>query len=153
MIYSCQYLTEYILFDLFDEKMPDYRSLKPKAGEGEQLIQIITSKFNELKQDLITKIKSLIQLEVKNVVKKKREEFNAKFLKIQERIISLELEKNDLKQYRRWVCVKTDNVLVESEEIADSVYEKIGEFLREACQDLPECCFARAHYIGPEYKS
>ena len=101
MIYSCQYLTEYILFDLFDEKMPDYRSLKPKAGEGEQLIQIITSKFNELKQDLITKIKSLIQLEVKNVVKKKREEFNAKFLKIQERIISLELEKNDLKQYRR----------------------------------------------------
>ena len=37
--------------------MPDTRSGKSKADEREQnseLIQIITSKFNELKQDLIT---------------------------------------------------------------------------------------------------
>ena len=60
-----QYLTEYILFDFFNEKMAYYRSRKPKVGEGEKLIQIITSKSNELKQDLITEIKSLIQLEVK----------------------------------------------------------------------------------------
>ena len=59
--------------------MPDTRSGKSKADEGEQnseLIQIITSKFNELKQDLITEIKSLIQLEVKKVVKKQKEEFD-----------------------------------------------------------------------------
>ena len=52
--------------------MPDTRSGKSKADEGEQnseLIQVITSKFNELKQDLITEIKSLIQLEVEKVVK------------------------------------------------------------------------------------
>ena len=53
--------------------MPDTRSGKSKADEREQnaeLIQIITSKFNELKQDLITEIKLLIQLEVEKVVKK-----------------------------------------------------------------------------------
>ena len=58
------------------KKLLDTRS---KADEGEQnskLIHIITSKFNELKQDLITKIKSLIQLEVKKVVKNQKEEFD-----------------------------------------------------------------------------
>ena len=58
--------------------MSDTRSGKSKANEGEQnseLIQIITSKFNELKQDLITEIKLLIQLEVEKVVKKQKEEF------------------------------------------------------------------------------
>ena len=44
-----KYLTLYILFDLFNEEMPDTRSGKSKADEGEQnseLIEIITSKFN-----------------------------------------------------------------------------------------------------------
>ena len=53
--------------------MPDTRLGKSKADEGEpnsELIQVITSKFNELKQDLITEIKSLIQLEVEKVVKR-----------------------------------------------------------------------------------
>ena len=51
-----KYLIVCILFDLFNEKMLGIRSGKSKANEGEQnseLIQIITSKFNELKQDLI----------------------------------------------------------------------------------------------------
>ena len=58
------------------KKLLDTRS---KADDGEQnskLIHIITSKFNEPKQDLITKIKSLIQLEVEKVVKKQKEEFD-----------------------------------------------------------------------------
>ena len=41
-----------MLFDLFNEKMPDTRSRISKGDEGEQnsvLIQITTSKFNELK--------------------------------------------------------------------------------------------------------
>ena len=59
--------------------MPDTRSGKFKADEDEQnseLIQVITSKFNELKQDLIAEIKSLIQLEVEKVVTKQKEEFD-----------------------------------------------------------------------------
>ena len=66
--------------------MPGTRSGKFKADEGEQnseLIQIITSKFNELKQDLITEIKSLIQLEVEKVVKKQKEEFDETVMKQQ----------------------------------------------------------------------
>ena len=116
--------------------MPDTRSGKSKADEGEQnseLIQVITSKFNELKQDLITEIKSLIQLEVEKVVKKQKEEFDETVLKLQERITTLEHGKDDLEQYGRRVCVRIHDVPVESEETADSVYEKVGEFFREAC--------------------
>ena len=59
--------------------MPDTRSGKSKADEGEQnseLIQIITSKFNWLKQDLISEIESLIQLEVEKVVRMQKQEFD-----------------------------------------------------------------------------
>ena len=87
--------------------MPDTRSGKSKADEGEQnseLIQIITSKFNDLKQDLITEIKLLIQLEVEKVVKKQKEEFDETVIKLQEWIKTLEQEKDDLEQYGRRVC-------------------------------------------------
>ena len=135
--------------------MPDTRSGKSKV-EGEQnseLIQVITSKFNELRQDLITEIKSLIQLEVEKVVKKQKEEFDVTFLKLQEQITTLELEKDDLEQYGRRVYVRIDDVPVEFEETADSVYEKVGEFFREARPDIPVSCIDRAHRIGSEYKS
>ena len=136
--------------------MPDTRSGKSKADEGEQnsgLIQVITSKFNELKQDLITEMKSFIQLEVEKVVKKQKEEFDVTVLKLQERITTLELERDDLEQYGRWVCVRIDDVPVESEKTADSVYEKVGEFSRETCPDIPMSCIDRTHPIGSEYKS
>ena len=123
--------------------MPDAKSGKFKADKGEQnseLIQIITSKFNELKQDLITEIKSLIQLEVEKVVKKQKEEFDETVMKLQERITTLELEKGDLEQYGRRVCVRINDVPVESEETAESVFEKVGKFLGEACPDVPVSC-------------
>ena len=123
--------------------MPDTKSGKSKADAGEQnseLIQIITSKFNELKQDLITEIKSLIQLEVEKVVKKQKEEFDETVMKLQERITTLELEKDDLEQYGRQVCVRIDDVPVESEETAESIFEKVNKFLGEACPDVPVSC-------------
>ena len=133
--------------------MPYTRSGKSKADEGEQnseLIQVITSKFNELKQNLISEIKSLIQLEVEKVVKKQKGEFDETVLKLQEWITTLKLEKDDLEQYGRRVCVRIDDVSVEFEKTADSVYEKVGEFFREACPDIPVSCTERAHRIGPE---
>ena len=96
--------------------MPHTRSGKSKADEGEQsseLIRIITSKYNELKRDLITEIKSLIQLEVEKVVKKQKEEFDVTVLKLQEWIATPGLKKDDLKQYGRRVCVRIDKVPVE----------------------------------------
>ena len=74
-------------------------------------------------------------------------------LKLQETIATLELEKDDLEQYGRRVCVRIDDVPVEYEETADSVYEKVGEFFREACLYIPVSCIDRAHIIGSEYKS
>ena len=136
--------------------MPDTRFGKSKADEGEQnpeLTLVINSKFNEFKQDLITDIKSLIQLEVEKVVKKQKEEFDVTVLKLQEWITTLELEKDDLEQYGCRVCIRIDGVPVESEETADSAHEKIGEFFREACPDIPVSCIDQAHSIRSEYKS
>ena len=98
-------------------------------------------------------MKFLIQLEVEKVVKKQKEEFFVTVLKLQEWITTLELEKEDLEQYGRRICVRIDDVPVESEETLDSVSEKVGEFFREACPDIPESCIDRAHHIGSEYKS
>ena len=131
--------------------IPDLENIK--LMKVSELIQIIASKFNELKQDLMTEIKFLIQLEVEKVVKKQKEEFEVTVLKLQERITLLELEKDDLEQYERWICVRIDDVAVESEETADSVYEKVGEFFREACPDIPVSRIDRAHCTGSEYKS
>ena len=60
-------------------------------------------------------------------------------MKLQE-WLTLELQKSDLEQYRRPVCIGVDYVPLESEKTAYSVYEKVGEFLREACLVVPVCC-------------
>ena len=126
-----------LLFYLFDKNMTDTRSEKSKADEVEQNFElIIISKFNELKQDLITGIKSLIQLEVEQIARKPIEEFNVIIFKLQEQIATLELEKDDLEQHGRRVCVKINDVLVKSEESPNSVYEIVGELLREALAEM-----------------
>ena len=82
--YILKYLTVYILFDFFDEKMPDTRFGKSKVDQGEQnseLIEIITS---------VTEIKTLIQLEEEKLVKKQKEGFDMTVWKLQERITTLE---------------------------------------------------------------
>ena len=85
---------------------------------------------------------------MEKVAKKRKEKFDVTVLKLQERITTLEPEKDDLEQYGRRVCVRIDDVPVESEETADSIYEVVGEFFREVC---PETC--RAHHSGSEYNS
>ena len=69
---------------------------------------------------------------MENIVKKQEEEFDVTVLKRQEPIITLKIEQDDLKQYGRRVCIRVNYVPVESEETADSVYEKVSEFLSEA---------------------
>ena len=90
---------------------------------------------------------------MEKVVKKQKEEFDETLMKLQERITILELEKDDLEQYGRQVCVRIEDVPVESEETAESVFEKVGKFLGEACPDVLVSCIDRVHRIGSEYKS
>ena len=78
---------------------------------------------------------------------------NGKFLKLQERITTPELEKDDLEQYGRRVCVRIDDVPVESVERADSVYGKVGKILKEAWPNVPVPYIDWAYHIGSEYKS
>ena len=82
----------------------------------------------ELKQDLIIEIKSLIELEVEKVLKKQKEEFDETVMRLQQQITTLELEKDDLEQYGRRVCVRIDNVPAECEETVESIFEKVGKF-------------------------
>ena len=98
-------------------------------------------------------MKSLIQLELEKVVKKQKEEFDVTILRLQVRITTLELEKDDIGQYGRRVCVRIVDVPDESEETTDSLYEKVGEFFRQACPDIPLSCIDRAHRIESECKS
>ena len=42
-----------------------------------------------------------------------------------------------MEQYGRRVCVRIDDVPVESEERADSVYGKVGKILKKACPNVP----------------
>ena len=76
-----------------------------------------------LEQDLITEIKYLIQSEVEQIVRKPKEEFSVIIFKLQEWIATLELEKDDFEEHGRRVCVRIDDVPVESNKSADSVYE------------------------------
>ena len=46
-------------------------------------------------------------------------------------------KKDDLEQYGRRVCARTDDVPAESEERAN---EKVGEFFSETCPDSPVFC-------------
>ena len=69
-------------------------------------------------------------------------------MKLKDLITTLELEKDDLEQYERRVCVRIDDVPIESKKTADNVYEKVYEFLREACQDAPVSCIDRATTLG-----
>ena len=57
-----------------------------------------------------------------------------------------------MEPYVRRVCVRVDDVPVEYEETAGSIYEKVGEFFREACPDVPVSYIDRAHRIGSECK-
>ena len=87
---------------------------------------------------------------MEKVVRKQKEEFDVTVLKLQVWIITLELEKDDLEQYGRRVCVRIGDVPVKSEETAEFFS---GEFFREACPDIPVSCIDRAHGTGSEYKS
>ena len=57
------------------------------------------------------------------------------------------LKKDDLEQYGRRVCARTDDVPAESEERAN---ETVGEFFSETCPDSPVSCIDRAHRVGSE---
>ena len=69
-------------------------------------------------------MRSLIQLEVEKVAKKQKEEFDVTVSKFQEWITTLELEKDDLEQYGRRVCVRIDDVPVESARKQQIVFMK-----------------------------
>ena len=98
--------------------------------------------------DLIAEIKSLTQLEVKNREETKR--------RIQLDCFKTSRAHNGTGAQEKWpgaICVRIEDVPVESKEIGEKVYEKVCDLLKVACLDVLVSSIDGAHCIGTEYRS
>ena len=71
-------------------------------------------------------------------------------LELQERIWTLELERDDLELYGRCIYVRIEDVPVASKETANDLYEKFGDLLKVACHDVSIFCTNSAHFTVSE---
>ena len=95
--------------------------------------------------DLLSEISDLIHLEVEKAMKKQKENFGSALHKLQKRVIKLE-------QYGRCLCARLEDIPVEKDKIADKVFSKAENLLKEAGPSLSGNCTDRAHHIGRNYK-
>ena len=135
--------------------MPETRSGRatPVDINESDIISVIKEKFEELKADLLSEIKELINLEVEKTMKKQKKiEFKSAIDALQERVTNLEHAHNDLKQYGRRLSVRVEDIPIATDETADNVLEKVENILEEAYPDLSGNVIDRAHRIGGNYK-
>ena len=67
-----------------------YIASKCQKQDQEDIISVIKETFEELKADLLSEIKELINLEVEKAMKKQKEEFKSAIDTLQERVTNLE---------------------------------------------------------------
>ena len=134
--------------------MPESRSGKAVPNDAEELniVSIIEEKFNKFKVDPVSEINDLIHLEVEQVMKKQKENFDSALHKLQKRVIKLEHDHDDLEQHGRRLCVRLEDIHIEKNETADNVFSKAENILREACPNLFGDSIDRAHCIRNDYK-
>ena len=86
--------------------MPETRSGKATPVDTNEfaVITAIKEKLDELKADLWSEIKKLINLEVEKATKKQKEEFKFAMDQLQECVTNLEHARDDLEQYGRGLC-------------------------------------------------
>ena len=117
------------------------------------LIQLVKEKFEELKADLLSEIKELINLEVEKTMKKQKKiEFKSAIDALQERVTNLEHAHDDLEQYGRRLRVRVEDIPIATNETADKILEKVESILKEACQDLSGNVIDQVNRIGSNYK-
>ena len=87
--------------------MPETRSGRATPVDTNEfdIISVIKEKFEELKADLLSEIKELINLEVEKAMKKQKEEFKSAIDALQERVTNLEHAYDDLEQYNYFFSV------------------------------------------------
>ena len=134
--------------------MPETRSGRATPVDTNEfdIISVIKEKFEELKADLLSDIKELINLEVDKAMKKQKEEFKSAIDALQERVTNLEHAHDGLEQYGRRLSVRVENIPIATDETADNVLEKVENILKEACPNLSGNVIDRAHRIGSNYK-
>ena len=102
--------------------------------------------------DLLSQIDDLIHLEVEKAMKKQKENFESALHKLQKRVIKLEHGHENLEQYARCLWVRLEDTPVEKDEIADQVFSKTENILKETCPNLSGDCTGCAHRIRCDYK-
>ena len=134
--------------------MPETRSKKAKAHDtnGLDIVSIIEEKFNKFKVDLLSETKDLIHLEVDKAMKKQKGNFYSVLHELQKHVIKLEYDYDDLEQYGRRLCVRSEDIPVENDETADKVFSKAENILKEAYPILSGNCTDCAYRIGCGYK-
>ena len=101
--------------------MPNHGSGKPKSSDcdkdeqNSKLMQIVSSKCNKIKNNLVSDTNFLTQLEVEKREEFEKEEFSSIVLKLVA----------DEQDFLLWMWIgQNRNDFVESEETADDIYER-----------------------------
>ena len=109
-----------------------FRILETRSGTAtpvdtneSNIISVIKEKFEELKADLLSEIKELINLEVEKTMKKQKEEFESAIDPLQKRVTNLEHAHDHLEQYGCRLSVRVEDIPIATDETADNILEKV----------------------------
>ena len=127
----------------------------------EEILAKIEEKFQDFKSSLIAEIREQIKKEVSETLDKeieKRKELESTVSMLQEHVKLYQKQMNELKdkhddleQYGRRLCVRTDGVPSIENETSNDVFENVKGLIEESKSVIPEVAIDRAHRIGKEY--
>ena len=129
--------------------MSNHGSGKPKSSDvdkdeqNSKLTQIVSSKLNKIKNNLIADIKLLTQLEVEKFEEFKKEEFSSTVLK---------LPGDELELYCRRGSIRTEIILLSPTKQQMTYMKESGDLLNVAGQDVSVSCIDNDYYLELKIK-
>ena len=129
--------------------MSNHGSGKPKSSDvdkdeqNSKLTQIVSSKLNKIKNNLIADIKLLTQLEVEKFEEFKKAEFSSTVLK---------LPGDELELYCRRGSIRTEIILLSPTKQQMTYMKESGDLLNVAGQDVSVSCIDNDYYLELKIK-
>ena len=129
--------------------MSNHGSGKPKSSDvdkdeqNSKLTQIVSSKLNKIKNNLIADIKLLTQLEVEKFEEFKKGEFSSTVLK---------LPGDELELYCRRGSIRTEIILLSPTKQQMTYMKESGDLLNVAGQDVSVSCIDNDYYLELKIK-
>ena len=129
--------------------MSNHGAGKPKSSDvdkdeqNSKLTQIVSSKLNKIKNNLIADIKLLTQLEVEKFEEFKTGEFSSTVLK---------LPGDELELYCRRGSIRTEIILLSPTKQQMTYMKESGDLLNVAGQDVSVSCIDNDYYLELKIK-